>query len=950
MGSNDFPERHIGPTEEDSQAMAKEIGYDCLDDLINHSVPESIRLKEPLNLPMPLTEQEALAELKQLASQNKVFRSYIGLGYYNTYTPSVILRSILENPAWYTAYTPYQPEIAQGRLEALLNFQTMIADLCAMDIANASLLDEATAAAEAVTMAYAATKNKRNRLLVASNCHPQTIAVIQTRALPLGIRVEVTDLLTFKLDETVFAALVQYPDTHGEVYDFHSLSRELHENGSLLLVASDLMALTLLRPPGEFDADIVIGNSQRFGVPLGFGGPHAAFMATKDKYKRLMPGRLIGVTKDADDQSAYRLSLQTREQHIRRDKATSNICTAQVLLAVIASMYAVYHGPDRIVSIARRITQFTHSLAKLLEQSGFKLLNKTFFDTLTIELTDKDKEAVVRLANEQSINFRTDQPKKIGISLDETTQACDVLQIYHILLEATGNPSDTVKLPLIDQTTIESNGISRTSDILVHPIFNTYHTETEFLRYLRSLELKDISLATSMIPLGSCTMKLNAASEMLPVTWPEFGQLHPFVPSSQSQGYKRLFDQLEAWLTEITGFAAISLQPNAGSQGEYAGLLAIRAYHESRGDKHRTVCLIPESAHGTNPASAIMVGYEVIAVACSEGGIDLDDLGKKVEQYAERLAAIMVTYPSTYGVFEPTIKDICQTVHQAGGQVYMDGANLNAQVGLCKPGDIGADVCHLNLHKTFCIPHGGGGPGMGPIGVADHLAPFLSGHPLIQSGGKDAIGPVSAAPWGSPSILPISWMYIRMTGATGLTHASKIAILNANYVAEKLKHCFPVLFKGENHLVAHECIIDCRAWRDSCQINVEDIAKRLMDFGFHAPTMSWPVPGTMMIEPTESESRQELDRFCEAMISIYEEIKAIREGKLDTQDNPLKNAPHTASSVVSDNWSHPYPREQAAFPQEWVRANKFWPPVGRVDNVYGDRNLVCSCPPMESAS
>ncbi|MEM9399228.1 MAG: aminomethyl-transferring glycine dehydrogenase [Verrucomicrobiota bacterium] len=943
--NSNFPERHIGTNTEDAAEMASFLGYDCAEALAEAAIPECIKIKAPLNLPEAVNEEVALQELRSMADKNEVFRNYIGLGYYNCHTPAVIQRSILENPAWYTAYTPYQAEIAQGRLEALLNFQTMIADLTGMDIANASLLDEATAAAEAVTLCQAIVRGNASTLWVSETCHPQTIEVIKTRANPIGIKVIVSAVEKFSVDEDTFAAVVQYPDTQGNIADYADLSKKLQAQKGLLIVATDLLALTQLRPPGEFGADVVIGSSQRFGVPMGYGGPHAAFFATRDKFKRQMPGRLIGVTHDSNNKTAYRLSLQTREQHIRRDKATSNICTAQVLLAVMASMFAIYHGPNRLKAIAQRVTHLTHFLASKLAEAGFTLPNEAFFDTITIAVDEKQKASLAAKAVEQKMNFRLDQEGKIGLSLDETTSCQDVIEMIKLF---TGKDvSYAEDLPQLSFASFQRQG-----DILTHSVFNSYHTETDFLRYLRFLELKDVSLATSMIPLGSCTMKLNAASEMIPVTWPEFSSMHPFAPLEQTTGYQMMFEQLESWLAEITGFHSISLQPNAGSQGEYAGLLAIREYHLSRGDQDRRVCLIPQSAHGTNPASAIMAGFKVIPVACTKGGIDLDDLKEKVQQHGKELAAIMITYPSTYGIFEEGVKEVCDIIHEAGGQVYMDGANLNAQVGLCQPGAIGADVCHLNLHKTFCIPHGGGGPGMGPIGVLEHLAPFLPRHPLIQlsDGDRDASGPltISAGPWGSPGILPISWMYIRMMGAEGLTHATRIAILSANYIANKLEPYFPTLFRSANTLIAHECIIDARLWKEELDIDVEDIAKRLIDYGFHAPTMSWPVPGTMMIEPTESESKAELDRFCDAMISIYNEIQEVKNGSVDRESNVLKKAPHTAEVLIADGWDHAYSREKAAYPLHWVLERKYWPPVGRIDNVFGDRNLVCSCPDMDS--
>jgi glycine dehydrogenase len=937
-----FARRHIGPNQHARAAMLAELEFENLDALIDATVPKNIRLDRPLDLPGAASERDALAELRDLAKKNVVARSFIGAGYSDSITPPVIQRNILENPGWYTAYTPYQAEVAQGRLEALLNFQTMITDLTALDIANASLLDEATAAAEAMTLCHA-TVGSRTKFFVADNCHPQTIEIVQTRAKPLGIEVVVGNFSQFKFDETVFGALVQYPATDGAIYDYESFAKAAHDAGALLVVAADILALTLLKPPGEFGADVAVGNTQRFGVPLGFGGPHAAYFATRDAYKRHMPGRLVGVSHDATGRPGYRLALQTREQHIRRDKATSNICTAQVLLAVIASMYAVYHGPRGLREIAERIHDLTNRLAAALANTEFSIGHETFFDTLRIDLSDQTADEILSRADKAGINLRGLGKNAVAISLDETTTENDLANICEIFGAEMENKSseETFRFP---------KSAIRNSPFLTHPVFNTHHTETEMLRYLRRLESRDLSLTTSMIPLGSCTMKLNATAEMFPISWPEFAKLHPFSPDEQTIGYREMCDQLGNWLAEITGFAAVSLQPNAGSQGEYAGLLAIREYHASRGEAHRNICLIPTSAHGTNPASAVMAGFKVVPVAClKDGDIDLADLRTKADAHKNDLAALMVTYPSTHGVFETTIRDICEIVHSHGGQVYMDGANMNAQVGLCRPGDMGADVCHLNLHKTFCIPHGGGGPGVGPIGVASHLAPFLPALAQIRnpkSEIRNGVGPVTAAPYGSASILTISWMYIRMMGGAGLTEATKIAILNANYIAKRLDRYFPVLFKGKRGLVAHECIVDLRQWK-SAGVEVEDVAKRLMDYGFHAPTVSFPVAGTMMIEPTESESKAELDRFCDAMISIHGEIEAVASGKADRQNNVLKNAPHTAQQVISDKWDRPYSREQAAYPAPWTREYKFWPAVARIDSVYGDRNLFCTCPPME---
>jgi glycine dehydrogenase len=874
----------------DLDSLLSTVGYPTLDALVDATVPAGIRLNRPLGLPAARSEQDALRDLKALMSRNKVQRSFLGRGYYGTIMPPVIQRNILENPGWYTAYTPYQAEISQGRLEALLNFQTMVCDLTGMEIANASLLDEATAAAEAMTMCHRLDDGNRSTFLVAPDCHPQTIAVVQTRAEPLGINI----VLGTELTPDTFGLLVQYPDTNGVIRDYSALITAAHAQKTLAVVATDLLALTLIKPPGEFGADIVVGNTQRFGVPLGYGGPHAAFFATRDAHKRQMPGRLIGVSKDAQGNLALRMALQTREQHIRREKATSNICTSQVLLAVLASMYAVYHGPAGLKRIAERI----HGLACRLAQT-----DEPFFDT-------------VRIGNRV-------------IALDETTTDADV----ELLSEgrASARPS-----PLA--------AFARTTPFLTAEVFNRYHTEHEMLRYIHRLEAKDLALNTAMIPLGSCTMKLTPTAAMLPLSWPEVSDLHPFAPLAQTTGYQEMFRQLETWLAEITGFAAISLQPNAGSQGEYAGLLVIRAYHRQRREAHRNICLIPVSAHGTNPASAVMAGFQVVPVACDNAGnIDLADLRAKAAQHAGNLGALMVTYPSTHGVFEEGIRDICAIIHDHGGQVYMDGANMNAQVGLCRPGDIGADVCHLNLHKTFAIPHGGGGPGMGPIGVAEHLIDFLPGHPVVNLGGEEPIGAISAAPWGSASVLTISWMYIALNGRDGLAQNTKLAILNANYIAKRLAPAIPTLYRGANGLVAHECILDLRDWKAKAGIEPEDVAKRLMDYGFHAPTMSWPVPGTLMVEPTESESKTELDRFCDAMLAIHAEMEAIVAGKMDRTNNPLKNAPHTAAVCCADKWDRPYSREQAAFPTPATRANKFWPAVGRVDNVHGDRHLVCAC-------
>ncbi len=945
-----FVDRHLGPREADIKRMVEVVGVASLDELIDQTVPPAIRLSQPLKLPEPLGESEVLANLRDLAAQNKIFRSFIGAGYYDCLTPPVIQRNILENPGWYTQYTPYQAEISQGRLEALLNFQTMIVDLTGMEIANASLLDEATAAAEAMTLCKRAgdRQSKANIFFVSERCHPQTIEVVQTRAEPLGLQVVVGDHEQYDFSQPTFGVLVQYPTTAGAVLDYESFCRQAHEAGALVVVAADLLALTLLRPPGEFGADVVIGNSQRFGVPLGYGGPHAAYMATRDVYKRQMPGRLIGVSKDAAGQPAYRLTLQTREQHIRREHATSNICTAQVLLAIMASMYAVYHGPAGLTRIAQRVRLLTAVLAKALRQLGYTFGDAPVFDTLKITGGPRNQPQLVTEALARQVNLRIYPDGAVGVSLDEATGVFDLQRLLEIFGAKPGQ-FDPEKLAA-DLRLEYPAPHQRRSDFLTHPVFNSYHSETEMLRYIHRLQARDLSLTHSMISLGSCTMKLNATAEMLPITWPEFSRLHPFAPVDQAQGYQLMFKRLEEWLAEITGFAAVSLQPNAGSQGEYTGLLTIRAYHLSKGDPQRTVCLIPSSAHGTNPASAAMAGMQVVVVRCDEfGNIDVADVRQKAGEHRDRLAALMVTYPSTHGVFEAEIKEICRIIHDHGGQIYMDGANLNAQVGLCRPGDIGADVCHLNLHKTFSIPHGGGGPGMGPICVAAHMVPFLPSHPVVPGvGGDQALGEVSAAPWGSPNILPISYAYIAMMGAEGLTQATKVAILNANYIAQRLDPSYPVLYKGARGRVAHECIIDLRPLKAATGIEAEDVAKRLMDYGFHAPTMSFPVPGTLMIEPTESESLEELDRFCEAMIAIREEIRAIETGQADRENNPLKHAPHTAAVVASDRWDRPYSREQAAFPTPWVKAAKFWPAVSRIDNVYGDRNLFCVCVPVET--
>jgi glycine dehydrogenase len=945
--TDSFARRHTGDSATETAAMLALLGYSSVDALVDAAVPPHIR-RAALNVPAALGETAALAELRGLASENKVFRNFIGTGYYDTATPGVIQRTILENPGWYTAYTPYQAEISQGRLEALLNFQTVVTDLTGLEIANASMLDEGTAAAEAMMMCHRLKDGHADAhrvFFVSEKCHPQTIDIVKTRAVPLGIAVVVGDHRTYAPAADCFGVLVQYPDTTGSIHDFENFFAAAHAAGAYTIVATDLLALTLLRAPGEFGADVAVGSAQRFGVPLGFGGPHAGFLATKDAFKRQMPGRLVGVSKDAQGDPAMRLALGTREQHIRRDKATSNICTAQVLLGVMASMYAVYHGPAGLKKIAGRVKLLTELLAAGLRSAGAKVNAEPVFDTLTI--SNVSAARVHAAAEAKKINLRRVDAMTVGLSLDETTTVEEVQTLLTFFSEsATLSPQLST---LSAQLSAFPAPFARTSAFLTHPTFNRYHTEHEMLRYIKRLEAKDLSLCHSMISLGSCTMKLNSTSEMFPVSWPEFGKLHPFAPPEQTRGYAKLFKNLEAWLSDITGFAGVSLQPNAGSQGEYAGLLVIRAYHEARGQGHRHICLIPTSAHGTNPASAAMCGFTVVPVACdAQGNIDVADLTAKATAHSDDLAALMITYPSTHGVFESAIKDICATIHAHGGQVYMDGANMNAQVGLTSPGHIGADVCHLNLHKTFCIPHGGGGPGMGPIGVAAHLVPFLPGHVVspphsqLSTLGSQRIGAVSAAPYGSASILVISWMYIRMMGPDGLTEATKHAILKANYMAKRLEKFFPVLYRGNAGLIAHECIIDLRAWKKS-GIEVEDAAKRLMDYGYHAPTMSFPVPGTFMIEPTESEAQCELDRFCDAMISIHGEMQAVVNGESDKTNNPLKRAPHTAKVVCGDEWDRPYSRELAAFPSAFARQAKFWPSVGRVDNVYGDRNLVCSC-------
>ncbi len=942
-----FENRHHGGTDAAQAEMLQTVGVTTVDELIDQTVPDAIRLSSPLNLPAPQSEMEFLASFKKLASQNKVFKSYIGTGYYDTFTPNVILRNILENPAWYTAYTPYQAEIAQGRLEALLNFQTVVSDLTGMDLANASLLDEATAAAEAMHMLYAmrpAAKKNANTFFVSERCHPQTVDVLLTRATPIGVNVLIGDHRTVDLtDNNIFGLLLQYPASDGEVFDYTDLIATAHELNSTVAVAADLLALTLLTPPGEMGADVVVGSAQRFGVPMGYGGPHAAYFATRDAFKRQIPGRIIGVSVDTEGKPALRMALQTREQHIRREKATSNICTAQVLLAVMASSYAVYHGPERLRAIAEQVHGLTKVFATALRWCSYEVNTENYFDTVTVKV--EDTESLKKSARAAQVNLRyLPDGEHVGVSFYETKTLHDVTELLTVF-----NAKVDLDAILEDLEITWPERLVRQSEYLTHPVFNTHHTEHEMLRYLKSLEEKDLSLVHSMISLGSCTMKLNATAEMIPVTWPEFGKIHPFAPKDQTTGYQQLFADLNDWLCEITGFAAMSLQPNSGAQGEYAGLMVIRAYHESRGDTHRNIALIPQSAHGTNPASAVMAGMKVVIVKCDErGNIDVADLKAKAQQYSNDLSCLMVTYPSTHGVFEESIKEICDVIHQNGGQVYMDGANMNAQVGLTSPATIGADVCHLNLHKTFCIPHGGGGPGMGPIGVAPQLVPFLPGHALVQIGGEQAIHAVSAAPYGSASILTISYAYIAMMGSEGLTNATKRAILNANYIKARLEGHYDTLYTGTNGRCAHEMIIDCRPFKQSVGIEVEDIAKRLMDYGFHAPTVSFPVAGTLMIEPTESESKAELDRFCEAMIAIRNEIREIENGEADRANNVLKFAPHTAAIALSDEWNRPYSREKAVYPLHQVKARKFWPSVSRIDSAYGDRNLVCSCVPTDA--
>jgi glycine dehydrogenase len=930
---NLFINRHLGPSDGEIQSMLKSCGLSSLNELISETIPASVLGIDSLQINAVPIEQELLKELRSIADENQVFRSYIGMGYYGTYTPPVILRNILENPAWYTQYTPYQAEISQGRLEALFNFQTMICDFSGMDIANASLLDESTAAAEAMTF-LARVNPKRNKYFVASNCHPQTIAVLKTRAKPIGIELNITEPKNFKFNDEILGGTLQYPATDGEIHDYTSLCIQAHNVGSYIAVAADLLSLALLKPPGEWGADVVVGTSQRFGVPMGYGGPHAAFFATRKIFERKIPGRIIGLSKDTHGNPALRMALQTREQHIRRERATSNICTAQVLLAVISGMYTIYHGPGGIRKIAEDVHRRTCIVGSALDMAGYRLHHSQFFDTIRFNADNN----LFKKAQKQKINLRDYRDGSLGISLDETVADEDINTLLD-LFGAKQKNNGSFGIP---------NNLRRTSSYLKHPVFSLYHSETEMLRYIYRLQQKDLSLTTSMIPLGSCTMKLNATTEMIGITWPEFSDLHPFAPKEQTRGYRELIADLGGWLCNITGFSDYSFQPNSGAQGEFTGLKIISEYHKSRGDSQRTVCLIPTSAHGTNPASAVMTGMSVVIVQCDKNGnIDVDDLTQKAKTNSNQLAAFMVTYPSTHGVFEEHIVDICRIIHDNGGQIYLDGANLNAMMGLCKPAEFGADVCHINLHKTFCIPHGGGGPGMGPIFAKKHLAPFLPDHPVISTGGEQGIDAVSSAPWGSASILPISWAFIRLLGDSGIKKTSQVAILNANYMAKKLSRYFTILYTGATGRVGHEFILDLRPFRKSCEITDEDVAKRLMDYGFHAPTVSFPVPGTLMIEPTESESKGEMDRFCFALIHIKKEILDVESGRVDLKDNVLKNAPHTAQHAASDSWSHSYTRTEAAYPAEWTRESKFWPAVGRIDNAHGDRNLVCTCPPIE---
>ena len=938
----DFIKRHIGPSESDQQKMLSELGFKSLDDLIAKTVPENILLTEQLEIGEPNSEYEALRKLKAISKQNKIYSNFIGMGYYGNYTPYVILRNILENPGWYTSYTPYQPEVAQGRLEMLLNFQQMIIDFTGMDIANASLLDEGTAAAEAVGLSYRLCKNDSNIVFVSKDCHPQTIDVIKTRAEPLGLTVVIGDE-QHEIKEDIVCGIIQYPGTLGDIKDPSEAISKIHKNNGKAVLVCDLLALAKLKTPAELGADIAVGSSQRFGIPMGYGGPHAGFFATKDEFKRSMPGRIIGVSVDRHGNKAYRLSLQTREQHIRRDKATSNICTAQALLAIVSAAYAIYHGPEGIKKIAENTSQLAKNFADKIKQSGYELYSEHFFDTVTIKTLDKT-DSIFRNALRQNVNIRKVNSQMLAVAFDERKNVYRANQLLKIF-----NCSEAIRENATENLSNLPDNLLRSSSYLQHPVFNSYHSETEMLRYLKKLEDADIALNRSMIALGSCTMKLNAVAEMIPVTWREFSEPHPFAPVEQMEGYRSLFTDLKNWLRSITGFSGVSLQPNAGAQGEFAGLMVIRKYHEENGQANRNVCLIPSSAHGTNPASAQMVGMKVVVVNCDNlGNVDINDLKEKAKKHSENLAALMVTYPSTHGVFEEKISEICELIHNNGGQVYMDGANLNALVGIAKPGKFGPDVCHINLHKTFCIPHGGGGPGMGPIACKKHLEIYLPNHPVVKDcGPRTGIGAISAAPWGSSSILSISWMYIKMMGSEGLKKASQVAILNANYIAHKLKNDFPILYKGKNGNVAHECIIDIRKIKAETGITEEDIAKRLIDFGFHAPTMSWPVAGTMMIEPTESESLGEINKFCNTLKKIKEEIDKVKNGEYDKLDNPIKNAPHTHVELVSSDWDHKYTREEAAYPSEYLKTIKYWPPVARVDNVYGDKNLVCSCPSID---
>ncbi len=946
---SDFVRRHVGPGKAETREMLESLGYSDMESLVKDTVPDAIRLERDLSLPKATPEHLLLRELREISKENRVFRSYIGMGYHDTITPGVIARNILENPGWYTQYTPYQAEISQGRLEALLNFQTMVIDMTGLEIANASLLDEGTAAAEAMTLFQGEAKGNRSTFFVSELCHPQTIAVVQTRAEPVGIEVVVGDHETFEFHDDVFGALVSYPTTCGQVLDYAEFVEKAHEAGAFVVVAADLMSLALLKPPGEFGADAAVGNTQRFGVPMGYGGPHAAYLAAHESFKRRMPGRIIGVSVDTDGDPALRMALQTREQHIRREKATSNICTAQVLLAIMAGMYAVYHGPEGIRAIALRIHILAGLLAEGLGRIGHEIAHGNYFDTIRVRPKGMTAGEVMRAALDRRINLRDFGDGTIGIALDEGVLPGDLDDLFAVF---GGEGRVSARELAKEGIQVEDHDrFARATPYLTHPVFNSYHSETEMLRYIHKLEARDLSLNTSMISLGSCTMKLNATTEMVPITWPELANLHPFAPADQARGYRRIIDDLEGWLEEITGFTATSMMPNSGANGEYTGLLVIRAYHRDRGDTQRNVCLVPASAHGTNPASSVMAGMKVVVVKTDEmGNIDVDDLRAKAEEHADTLAAAMITYPSTHGVFESRIREVNDIIHENGGMVYLDGANMNAQVGLARPGDYGADVCHLNLHKTFAIPHGGGGPGMGPICCNEALAPYLPNHPVVSVGGGKGTGPVSAAPWGSPSILPISWSYIRLLGPDGLRRATEGAILNANYLGTKLEEHFPILYHGEKGRVAHEFILDLRPVRKTSGVTDEDVAKRLMDFGFHSPTQSFPVAGTLMVEPTESESKYELDRFCTAMATIREEIAEVEKGIADPEDNVLKNAPHTSAMIATDGWEHPYSRERAVFPAPWTKESKFWPPVRRVNNAYGDRNLVCACPPIEAYS